>query len=210
MSKIPAWGYDLIQSLDLPDFVFIPEYQQLRKGDDRNWQNLIFGFSSYQDVDLLELSFGTRIAIVEDLIAPFLDGFSHYHRYSNTVTSNLSKFYEQRALRLKFRRGDDLGQIKKQIEDFYYRDGGREFLERYSDLREVEKALNLNPHKPSALSFNPALRAYRGLALASLLGKQDLSLLFENHMQAMRRSAVPAKQEAGFKKLAESLATWQN
>lgn len=146
---------------------FIKIGNQFRKETRAGWQNVILGFGYYEDCTYVEVSFGSRLNIVEELIAPYTHGLRGYQAESNTTITNLAKFQKEAHLRFEIRDEADLFRMAAHLRDFFRKEGFA-FLDSLSNIGELDKLFNLDPSSACLVSFNHQLRSFRAMAIASL------------------------------------------
>lgn len=146
---------------------FVELGHQFRKETKGAWQNVIFGFSAYEEELVLEVTFGSRLDIIENLIAPYTYGIRGYQAESNTCITNMSKYKKEPHFRFKIKEEQDLYRMAAWVRDFFRREGFS-FLDSLLDIEKLNAHFNTEPRKTCLLSFNQQLRCFRGLAIASL------------------------------------------
>lgn len=189
-SEVTPFAFEILQPVfEEHQYLFLPTEFQFRKTESAYWQNVILGFSPYQDLTIVECTFGVRIHRIEKAIAPFLNGFSAYQNGANTAICNLSKYSSQKAYRYKIKDEADIYRMAADLKRFFETEGFA-FLDSLVEAETLNKLLNGNVNKPSLLAFNEALRAFRGLAVASELG-EEIKALSEFYQTRLTRYAYP-------------------
>jgi hypothetical protein len=171
-------------------FDYLAVLDQFRKETPSGWINVIFSASNYQDVTLLEMTFGSRIDWVEETIYPYSAGLSGFQAEGNTCITNLAKYWEKPHFRFKIYKDSDWYRVAAELRDFFEREGFT-FLESLQDARRCEEFFNANPQKECLVSFNHQLRSFRGLALASLVQSPRWSELCETYKNMLGRYGSP-------------------
>ncbi len=166
-----SWQAQIFQILEdfftAEGYRFLPIGNQFRKETKCGWQNVIFGFGHYEDCTLIEVTFGARLDIVENLIAPYSHGLRGYQAESNTAITSLAKYLKEPHFRFKIYEEADLYRMAAHVRDFFRKEGF-DFLDSLSSLEQLDKLFNSSEQEPCLVSFNHQLRSFRGLAIASL------------------------------------------
>jgi len=186
-------------------FVFIPVMHQFRKETESGWQNIIFNFSHYEDCSLVEVSFGTRLELVENLIAPFTFGIRAYQAESNTCITNMSKYLKDPQFRFKLMEQADIKRMTAWIKDFFRREGFH-FLNKISQTSDLDTLYNKEPRKDCLVSYNHQLRCFRGLAIAALQQNPDREHLYQEYLEVLKRYASPHVVSDRFREFSRHLA----
>lgn len=200
-------SFEILRSFFLQEgYVFQPMGNQFRKERPQGWQNIILSFGHYEDCTLIELSFGSRVNIVEELIAPYTYGLRGYQAESNTTITNLSKYQQEPHFRFKIREEADLYRMAAHVRDFFRREGF-DFLNQLSDLTTLDELFNKDPMGPCLVSFNHQLRSFRGIAIASLSQNFQWESLAQDYRALLTRYSSPAVVMDRFKDFSSYLAT---
>lgn len=206
-SHFVSLSFEILQDFFLEaDYAFQPIGNQFRKETPQGWQNVILGFGHYEDCTFIELSFGSRLNIVEELIAPYTHGLRGYQAESNTTITNLSKYQKEPQFRFKIREEADLYRMAAHVRDFFRKEGF-DFLNKLSDLGQLDSLFNGTPNGPCLVSFNHQLRSFRGLAIASLNQNPRWEQLAQDYRALLRRYSSPSVVMDRFKDFSAYLAT---
>lgn len=185
---------------------FLQIGNQFRKETKGGWQNVILGFGHYEDCTYVEVSFGSRLNIVEQLIAPYSHGLWGYQAESNTTITNLAKFQKEAHLRFEIRDEADLFRMAAHLRDFFRKEGFA-FLDSLSNIGELDKLFNQDPTNACLVSFNHQLRSFRALAIASLNQNPNWEELAEYYRGLLDKYSSPRVVIDRFNDFSHYLAT---
>lgn len=185
---------------------FLQIGNQFRKETKGGWQNVILGFGHYEDCTYVEVSFGSRLNIVEQLIAPYSHGLRGYQAESNTTITNLAKFQKEAHLRFEIRDEADLFRMAAHLRDFFRKEGFA-FLDSLSNIGELDKLFNQDPTNACLVSFNHQLRSFRALAIASLNQNPNWEELAEYYRGLLDKYSSPRVVIDRFNDFSHYLAT---
>lgn len=172
------------------DYHLIEIDHQFRRASKAAWQNVILNFNYYPDCFLVEVSFGARLDMVEELIAPYTYGVRGYQLESNTCITNMAKYRKEPHFRFKITEEQDLYRMAAWIRDFFRREGFA-FLDSLLDYRELDHLFNAEPSKDCLLSFNKQLRCFRGLAIAGLRQNPHWEEIHHSYLALLKRYGSP-------------------
>lgn len=167
---------------------------------------MILGFGHYEDCTYVEVSFGSRLNIVEQLIAPYSHGLRGYQAESNTTITNLAKFQKEAHLRFEIRDEADLFRMAAHLRDFFRKEGFA-FLDSLSNIGELDKLFNQDPTGACLVSFNHQLRSFRALAIASLNQNPNWEELAEYYRGLLDKYSSPRVVIDRFNDFSRYLAT---
>lgn len=190
-SELPAHCFEILAPFFAKEgYSLIKLDHQFRKDHARSWRNIIFSFSPYEDLSLVECTFGARINLVEEMIAPFVFGMRGLQAESNTTITNLAKFKGEKHLRFEIRDEADIYRMAAHIKDFFRKEGFS-FLDSLADLKTLDSYFNDSPNKVSLLAFSEPLRCFRGMAVASLNQNPKLAELRDHYLQRLNLYGTP-------------------
>ena len=187
-------------------YQFLQIVNQFRKETKGGWQNVILGFGHYEDCTYVEVSFGSRLNIVEQLIAPYSHGLRGYQAESNTTITNMAKFQKEAHLRFEIRDEADLFRMAAHLRDFFRKEGFA-FLDSLSNIGELDKLFNQDPTSACLVSFNHQLRSFRALAIASLNQNPNWEELAEYYRGLLDKYSSPKVVIDRFNDFSRYLAT---
>lgn len=185
-------------------YEFSPWLNQFRQHFEGGFRNIILGFSEYEDVTILECTFGVRIHLVEETIMPYSNGINGYKDESSTGITNLAKFKNRKHYRLQYATEQESEACVQELKDFFL-ENGFPFLHRLSHLPTLEAYYNTAPSEPHLLSFSPRLRGFRGMVLAALVQNPEWHELRERYRQLMIRQGTPLIIQERFEQLCKQL-----
>lgn len=205
-SRLPVQQF--LQKLD-PFFTqqgykFNPWLNQFRQHFEGGFRNVILGFSEYEEVTVLECTFGLRIHLVEETIMPYSNGINGYKDESNTCITNLAKYKNRKHYRLQYATEQESEACARELKNFLLSDG-LTFLHRLSHLPILEAYYNAAPSEPNLLSFSPRLRSFRGMVLAALVQNPQWHELRKSYRQAMARQGTPQVIQERFEQFCSQL-----
>ncbi len=172
-------------------FEFVPMLNQFRKMTDSGFKNIIINPSIYPDFIYFELTFGTRIDIVEETITPYITGLRGFKAECNTAVTSLSKYLKKPYFRLKAESERELEDVIRFVIRFFEREG-LSFLQSLEDINILEAAFNNEPEKESLVAFDHELRSFRGLTLATMVQNPRWNELREIYLENLIRHNSPS------------------
>lgn len=203
--ELPQYSFQVLEPFFQAEGYQLIDYDhQFRKEGERNWRNVIFSFSPYEDLSIVECTFGVRIDLVEQMIGPFVFGMRGLQSESNTAITNLSKYKEEKTLRFKVKDEADVYRMAAHIKDFFRKEGF-EFLESLTLISQLDRYFNREPNKVSLLAFSEPLRCFRSMAVASLNQNPQLSSLSKQYAQRLALYGAPHPIRDRFKEFSRQL-----
>lgn len=166
-------------------FIPFPKLNQYRLASNEGFQCVIYSWSHYDDLSLLEIHVGIRLDAVENLAFPLTNGLPGFAPDSMTLVTPLAKLRGKRHQRYKIETEEDVQKAWKEIEQ-HLRDDGLAFLNRYSDLDAMDALFNDQPEKLLPYIYNAANRCLRGITLAKLTGRGDFDRLVRAYRQQLK------------------------
>jgi hypothetical protein len=166
-------------------FIPFPKLNQYRLIGNDGFQCVIYSWSHYDELSLLEIQVGIRIDAVESLIYPLSDGLSGFGPDSMTLVTPLSKLRGKRHQRYKIESEEDVRKAAKEIVE-WLREDGLPFLDRYSQLEAMDELFNDQPEKLLPYIHSAANRCLRGITLAKLTGRDDFERLVRVYRQQLQ------------------------
>ena len=171
-------------------FVPIPEKKQFRKGTETGFQNVIFSVTKYDAETWIEVNFGLRHELIEQVAQQFLGNLDDFRLDANTLVISIGKFNDANYFRYKILHGDqpagqsDLDDACQEIQAFLI-ERGFDFLNRSDGLAALHYLLNAEPTKPCKFLYNQVHRGFKGLIAARLTNSDEfrgLADLYRNQL----------------------------
>jgi len=163
---------------------------QFRKNTDSGFQNIIINPSIYPHYINFELSFGSRINIVEETILPYTTGLKGFKAERNTAITSLPKYLKQPRLRLRAKDEKEMEEVIRYIRIFFEKEGFL-FLNSLQNIKKVEEAFNEQPEEESLIAFDHELKSFRGLTLATMVQNPRWNELRKIYSQNLQRHNAP-------------------
>lgn len=179
--------------------------QQFRRYSEGGFTNIIFSPSYYDDCQILEVSFGSRINLVEESIMPFSNGINGYREESNTSITNLSQYHGIKNYRYKIFDEASHNEALEELCNFFEQDGFS-FLNSLTDIPRLEALFNAKPEEKNPLAFNQQLRCFRGMALAALTQNPDRADLKVRYLRLLQRYRTAEVIIERFERFAQHLS----
>ncbi|SDK71812.1 hypothetical protein SAMN05421823_103367 [Catalinimonas alkaloidigena] len=163
-------------------FAQVRAFNQFRRPTDNGFQNMILAFSPCNGETWIEAFIGIRLDMVEQLAYPFTTGMQGFRRNSNTLVTSFGRLQGQPYKRFCIKGAKCLSETRRSISDFMI-EQGFEFLDKYTQLHEIDHLWNATPQEPCPYAFNQAHRCIRGLVVARLASQYP----FEDVREAYRK-----------------------
>ena len=171
------------------DFIFVPAFQQYRHLTPLGFQCIIFSFSHYPDVSILEMHLGIRADEVEQLAFSFTNGLPGFRSDSLTLVTPMAKLMEKSFERFELKDETSCSIAVQELMLQLDRRGWL-FLNQYSRLEQLHKLYNEQPDQPLPLVHNQINRCIRGITLAKLTHADEFNALGETYRDALLKSDV--------------------
>ncbi len=187
-------------------FQFMPLLNQFRKESDSGFGNLIITPTLYSDIILFEVTFGSRINLVEQTIEPYINGLKGFKEERNTAITSLGKYKGKKYLRLKAVNRQEIKEVIRSLTGFF-KEEGFAFLEQLKKIEVLDWLFNDKPEKESAVAFSHELRCFRGITLATLNQNPRWVSINQSYLTLMERHRTPGIVMSNYKRLVEFLST---
>lgn len=148
-------------------FDLMMEQKQFRKSTQNGFQNIIFSVSETQKDFWIEVNFGVRHEIIEQIAQQFLNNARGYRPSANTLVISIGKFEEKKYFRFKITNEEDFSNTTNEITQFF-EEKGFNFLEKAISLKFIEDILNDSPTMPCRYLYNQVHRCFKGVIVAKL------------------------------------------
>lgn len=188
-------------------FEHLPEYHQFRATFNGGFQNIIYSFSHYDDLSIVELFMGIRHDAIEQLAHPFTQGLQSFTNESNTVVASIKAYQEGGFERFKVTSPQTANDIVEQTTNFLTQEGFL-LLDHLKVIQSVDQLLNDLSISKHLWSLNPFNRAVRGITAARLVFRPDFDFLIQHYKDDLeRRYTIPEMMER-YMQLAKFLETY--
>lgn len=164
--------------------------KQYRRTTDFGFQNFIFSVSKSGNEFYLEVNFGVRIELVEQIAQQFLDTLPAFQQETNTLIISIGKFNNNKYFRYKIANKEDLELTSKQVCQFAS-EQGLEFLSKYQSLDSVDKLFNKTPRKPCKYLYNQNHRYFKGLVASKINHNPKFMTISEIYYEQLEATKVP-------------------
>lgn len=181
-------------------FLYHHGFMQFRKTYNSGFQNVIFAPANYGDEVRLEVTFGSRVNPIEELIQDCTNGLQDFKTHTNTTINSFGKYRREPYFRLRFKDDKSYHATVKTLERFFGEEGF-DYLNRLSDLGYLDTLFNAFPGEPCEEAFNPRLRCFRGLAAAYLNHNPELELLTRAYHKILNKYGATPTEIKQFKAL---------
>ncbi len=172
LSKFEVKFYQRLEVfLQSQGFHLYIDQKQFRKCTQNGFQNIIFSVTETQKDFWVEVNFGVRHDVIEQVAQQFLNNSMGYRPSANTLVISIGKFQEKNYFRFKVTNEDDLGAVLGEIEKFFI-EKGFDFLKKIESLKHVEDILNDAPSMPCRYLYNQVHRCFKGAIAAKLTDNQ--------------------------------------
>lgn len=153
----------------------MPSGKEFRKITSNGFRSILFSLSIQENQQLLDIRLGTRLDIIENLVAQFLKQADSPPE-SHTILASPHLFNRPPLNRFKITDEASLQLSCNEIKDFMQKKGFR-FLNTFTKLKRVDAVLNRKPDVPNPYIHNQIHRCFIGVTLARLLQRTDFQLL---------------------------------
>ncbi len=171
-------------------YEFVPLLNQFRKTTRKGYSNVVIYPTIYPEQIYFEVSFGSRINIVEKTILPYVNGVKGFSEEGNTVLTNLKKFLDLPGFKLTAKSGQQLEETIHFISSFF-EEGGFEYLESFTDIYQLDRHLNTDPQDHHYFIGNPILYCFRGITIASLTDSWRWRELYQFYGKKLEELQAP-------------------
>lgn len=195
--------------LEPQGYTWLPNLHQFRREEPTGFRCVILSLSPVPEGALLEVHLGIRSQLVEQMAFPYTNGLQGFLPDSMTLVFPLSKLFGKRFQRFDVP-PDGLPEAVLRTLGQQLSEQGLPFLERHSSTAALHSLFNAQPTAPLYLVHNQVNRCLRGLALAHLQDRAQLSQLTVTYRQSLKEQyfATPSALEQ-FERLAAFLLNYQ-
>lgn len=197
--------YKLLQPLfQAQGYELIAAKKQFRKRTRNGFRSVIFSISGKADEQILDIYFGLRFDVIENLVQQFLCGPAQDEKESNTILVSLNRLKEPPLQRFIITDTSSLHDACKEISEFM-QDKGFRFLQAFDRLRRVDAKINRRPQAPSPYMYNQIHRCFKGVVIARILQRNDFEMLTTIYRNYLYSQWAPAHVMDNFNKLVNYL-----
>lgn len=186
-------------------YYFVPLLNQFRCNTESGFTNIIITPTLYSDVIYFEITFGSRINLVERTIQPYIRGLKGYKEDRNTAITSYGKYHGNPHVRLKAQSVNQLNAVIDEIQQFF-EDEGFQYLQTLEKTVGLDTLFNTNPQKTSAVAFNHELRGFRGITLATLQQNPQWEKINSAYLKMFEQRHTPSILVDNYKRLVAFLS----
>ena len=173
-------------------FALLPDLKQFRRKVGCGFQSIIISASRYEEEFWVEVNLGVRHEMVEKLAQQFLSLQQTFQPQTNTVIISMGKLLGEPYKRLKVTDEASLVQICQQICTFL-EEVGLPQLNRLSDIKQLDFALNFEPQRSARFIYNQQHRCFKGLTVAKLTNNPEFLWLVKTYRGYLCQTGSPEK-----------------
>ena len=181
-------------------YEFIPMLNQFRKTSRAGYCNVIIYPTIYSEHIYFDVSFGSRINIVEKTLLPYVNGVKGFSDDGNTVLTNLRNFLDQPEFALTADGENQLKEVIRFVSDFF-ENGGFEYLESLTDINQLDRHLNADPGNQKFFLGNPSLYCFRAITVATLNTNPNWNDLYNFYGHQLETLGTPKLIQENFNRL---------
>ncbi len=183
-----------------------------RKNFEGGFQSFLFTISSSPKTQVgkyfwIELSFGVRINIVEQIANQYTHILKDYYADTHTILTSYGRMVDQQYFRFKVHTQEELETACYQMRHFL-KNTGLPFLQKNSDLQSIDKLINDYPEKPSKFIYNQSYRCIKGVIIAKLNQNPHFNTLTKAYEFILEQQSQGKDMMPRYLKLLEHLRLW--
>jgi len=185
---------------------------QYRKSFEGGFQSFSFTVSPSPKKQLnkdfwIELSMGVRINIVENIVNQYTHILKDYYDDTHTILTSYGRMVDKQYFRFKVHQKDDLETACYQMKHFL-KQTGLPFLNKNSNLQNIDKLINNYPEKPSKFIYNQSYRCLKGVIIAKLNQNPYFDTLTKAYEFILEQQSQGKDMMPRYLKLLEHLQLW--
>lgn len=181
-------------------YTFLPSKKQFRFTTQEGFRNVIIYPSVYPDRAIFEVTFGTRVHLVEDTMYQFTNGLSAFQSDSNTSIISYGNYHNKNYYRLSATNPDECLFVLEEIKRFFSTEGF-EYLEKLSYLELLDHVFNDYPNQKSPFTFNQQTRCFRGATIARLSNNNEFETVVNAYRNNLKKYRAPDFVQKRFNEL---------
>jgi hypothetical protein len=188
-------------------FLYVKAFKQYRSPTSIGFQCVIFSFSHYPELSILEMHLGIRADAVEQLAFTFTNGLPEFQADSLTLVTPMAKLEQVPFQRFELKDTASCTAVAQQLlTQLQFK--GLPFLNHYSRLEQLHKLFNGEPEEEMYLTHNQINRYLRGITLARLTQAENFKDLGEAYGKQLISSVVLPEYQQKYKRLFHHLFSY--
>ncbi len=178
----------------------LPDKKQFRKPFDGGFQSVILAITPYGKEYVFEVTLGTRVDMVEDLVYQFTNGLKGYTPDSNTFATSTGRLLGKRYQRYTV---STEPVFHAMFNDLVAQFTGRwfAFLDRATKIDFLNELYNERPLEENTMVYNQINRCFRGIVLAFLAHNKNYHHINTVYLNYLRQINAPYMIIENYKKL---------
>ncbi len=169
-------------------FEWLSDKNQFRKLTQTGFQNVFVSISNYESEHIIEVQFGIRNDLIENMVQQFLISSTSYKKDANTLIINIGAYRGTPYFRYKIKNKAELDDCFQDIESFFMEEGF-EFMNQAADIPRLDEMLNFNPQKKNKYIYNQVHRCFKGIASAKLNDRSHFHGLIDIYRNYLLKNA---------------------
>jgi hypothetical protein len=184
-----------------------PALRQFRRPLAGGFFSFVLSVSPYEDIMLAEGHVGLRLDAVEDTAYQFTNGLQGFRSDSFTLITPLGKLANRHPLRYHIKDEESLQRCAEEM-SHWFEAKAIPFLKHHSRLEGLDILFNASPETACPWLNNPYHQAFRGLAVAALLRRDDLAVLAQQHRSMLHRLRAYEQIVQSFDRMERYVSTY--
>ncbi|MGB0175593.1 MAG: hypothetical protein ACPF9D_00415 [Owenweeksia sp.] len=181
-------------------YEFMPVLNQFRKTSRKGYCNVTIYPTIYPDRIYFEVSFGSRVNIVEQTLYPYVNGVKTFTEEGNTVITNLKRFLKDPDFTLTANSEKELHEVIRFVSEFF-ENGGFDYLESLTDIHQLDRQMNSGTGDSNLFLGNPVLHCFRGITVATLNANPEWNELYQGYRDRLEILEAPQLIKENFNRL---------
>jgi len=181
-------------------YTAMPDRKQFRKPFSGGFKAVMLAVTPYDDDYVFEVTLGTRVDLVEDLVYQFTNGLKGYTPDSNTFAASTGRLSGKRYLRYTVSTTDKFQQVFEDISQ-QFTSRWFSFLDRAVKVDYLDELYNDRPLEENTLVYNQINRCFRGIVLAFLAHNKNYHHINTAYLGYLRQINAPYMIIENYKKL---------
>lgn len=164
--------------------------KQFRLETPEGFRNVIIYPSVYPDRVIFEVTFGTRINLVENTMYQYTNGLNDFQPDSNTSIISYGNYHNKNYYRLAANNLEECLFVIEEVKSFFEREGFA-YLEKLSHLDMLDHVFNSFPNQKSPFAFNQQTRCFRGATIAKLSDNREFETVVRAYQHQLKNRRAP-------------------